>query len=329
VGLETLAAAAAVRAGISAYREVPFHDLDGRPVIAAPVPRLATAWAGAGRLVSLLSRAVRECLDRSWVQSPRRLGVHVVLPEAGRPDGLPGIERAIEADLSPIIGAWGQWSTFTSSRLGRAGGVLALEAAHRAFQDGTADAFLLAGVDSFVNGADLAHFDRQRRLKTESNPDGFVPGEGAAAVLLCPWPGRHDGRPVEVSGWGTAHEPAVVGSDGPNRSVGLAAAIRAAIEDAGTSMAQVDFRYADLNGEQFGFREVANAMSRVVRERRERIPLFHPADCVGEVGAAAGPLLLALCADALARKHAPGNVGMVLTGADGGERAAAILQVEA
>ncbi len=44
---------------------------------------------------------------------------------------------------------------------------------------------LVAGVDSFVSGPTLAAYEARERLLTSQNSNGFIPGEGAAAVLVA------------------------------------------------------------------------------------------------------------------------------------------------
>ena len=55
-----------------------------------------------------------------------------------------------------------------------------------------------------------------------------------------------------------------------------------------------DHRIADMNGEQYRFKEAALAITRLLRDRKVLFSLWHPADCIGEVGAATLPAMLAM-----------------------------------
>ncbi len=61
-------------------------------------------------------------------------------------------------------------------------------------------------------------------------------------------------------------------------------ALKAAFSEAGKTMADVDYRITDSNGEQYFFKEAALAVARTLRVTKEKFEIWHPADCVGEVG---------------------------------------------
>ena len=111
-------------------------------------------------------------------------------------------------------------------------------------------------------------------------------------------PGRHLTDALEASdprlretpqllGLGFGIEPAHVETeDQPLRADGLAAAIRAALTEAGTTLAATDFRIVDVSGEQYGFKEATLALIRLLRVRKAEYDIWHPVDCIGEAGAA-------------------------------------------
>lgn len=172
-------------------------------------------------------------------------------------------------------------------------------------------------------GATLEAYHGQRRLLTADNSDGFIPGEAAAALLVTLE------RPDEATrclGFGYGTEPAPLNSGEPLRADGLVQAIRAALDDAGLELGQLDYRMTDLSGEQFGFKEAALALLRLLRERKEEYDLQHPADCVGEIGAAALPLIVAMAKDLGEAGLAPGPGALVHVSGDVAERAAVVVR---
>ena len=82
----------------------------------------------------------------------------------------------------------------------------------------------------------------------------------------------------------------------------------------------------DLSGEQYGFKEASLALSRTLRKRKERFDLWHPADCVGEVGAAIVPCMLGVLLAASAKRYAPGPAVLCHAGNETGERVAMVMK---
>ncbi len=145
---------------------------------------------------------------------------------------------------------------------------------------------VIAAVDSLLNWPTLSVYERATRLLTATNSNGFMPGEGAGALLV----GRpNGGAELLCAGLGFGVERAHIDSEEPLRADGLTAAFKQALADAGCALNELDFRITDVSGEQFYFKEAALALSRTMRQRREEFDFWHPAECIGEAGAAAGP----------------------------------------
>ena len=184
----------------------------------------------------------------------------------------------------------------------------------------------IEGGDTLLVGETLAAYHQKRRLQTAANSDGFIPGEAASAILVGP-PRDGDENPFLCEGIGYGSEPAPVESEGPCRADGLVSAINDALRDAGTTLGQLDYRVTDLSGEQYGFKEAALALTRVLRERKEEFDIWHPADSIGEVGAAAVVAMLAAAKSAAQKGYAPGPGVILHAASDGAERAAMVLRL--
>jgi 3-oxoacyl-[acyl-carrier-protein] synthase-1 len=111
----------------------------------------------------------------------------------------------------------------------------------------------------------------------------------------------------------------------PLRAEGLTTAIKAALRDSGCELHDIDFRITDISGEQYFFREASLALSRSIRKPKAEFDLWHPADCIGEVGAAAGVALVATALTACAKSYAKGPRILLHASADSEIRAAAIM----
>ena len=75
------------------------------------------------------------------------------------------------------------------------------------------------------------------------------------------------------------------------RADGLVQAINEALKNSGLQLHDIDFRITDTNGKQYYFKEAALALERILRKRKEEFDIWHPADCVGEVGSAILPII--------------------------------------
>ena len=81
-------------------------------------------------------------------------------------------------------------------------------------------------------------------------------------------------------------------SEEPYRGDGLANAFKLAIENAGAH--SIRYVYASMNGENFCAKEYAVAYSRNRAALSENIQIAHPADCLGDIGAAFAPVMLGI-----------------------------------
>ena len=125
---------------------------------------------------------------------------------------------------------------------------------------------------------------------------------------------------------GFAKEEATIVSEKPLRADGLARAITATLNECQLDLADIDYRLIDASGEQYVFKEAALALTRLLRQRKPEFDVWHPADCIGEVGAAALACMLGVALAAARDGYAPGKKVLCHLGNDDGKRAALIAQ---
>lgn len=320
VGLSAPASCAAIRAGLTNPTPTRFFDVEGEPIMAHQV-QLEQPWAGRVKLMKMAVMAIAECLAPVAREDWPRIPLLLCVAERDRPGRLDELDEQLFAEIQQELGV-----EFSAQSLiipqGRVSAAIALSQARQLVSDAV-PLVLIAAADSFINGLALDHFVKRQRLLTEKNSNGFMPGEAASAVLI----GRpRSGAHLTCAGLGFATEPATVDSDTPLRGEGLATAIRSALSDAGTELHALDFRITDVSGEQYYFKEAALALLRTLRGRKEEFDIWHPAECIGEVGSVAGLAMLAV-ADAACRKGYARGPGILFHAAnDAGQRAAAILR---
>ena len=320
VGLSAPAACAAIRAKLTKPSETRFIDAQGEWIMAHLVP-LEVPWRGRTKLVKMAALAVDEALTEvpraAWAGLPLLLCV----AEANRPGRLDGLDDQLFTELQDELQACFHPASAVVAH-GRVAVAVALLKARALVWEGGFEQVLIAATDSLLTWPTLRHYDREDRLLTPNNSNGFMPGEGAGALLVRRPAGAEE---LIVSGLGFGIEQAHLTSDAPLRAEGLSAAIQAALAEAGVAMHDMDFRITDLAGEQFYFKEAALALSRTLRQRKEEFDLWHPAECTGEPGAVAGVSIVALADAACRKRYSKGPAIVAHMGNDAGQRAALIL----
>ena len=329
VGFSTEASCAAIRVGITGFIETRFM-YDGEFIQGCPVP-FDPPVRGRQNLIEMAIMAINEAIEPLLAKNIATSNVPVLLclSETERPGRFAGLDDSmLQAIAERMELKFHPQSAIIAE--GRVGGAKALVLAEDIIaRDQQINHVLVCGVDSYLATNTLNHFYDERRLLTAENSDGFIPGEAACAILLGSVDGNTDAA-IAISGIGFGNEPAPINSEEPLRSDGLVEAIRQAMSQAGTTYAKLAYRLTDNAGEQYGFKDSALAMTRVVRPVKPEFDIEHPSDCIGQVGAAIVPTMLA-CADMAERKeYAPGRTmgdGVCChVSNDGAERAAFIIR---
>ena len=204
--------------------------------------------------------------------------------------------------------------------------MLAVCEAARMIRSGEADMVLAGGVDTHRDMARVETLDEAGRLNTDENLDGFVPGEGAGVVLLAtPDAARGlGGKPIcQLAGTATGFEPGHLGSAEPYRGEGLAATWQVLLDAvAGRVVGTI---FSSMNGEHHWAKELGTATIRCKEHLAGDLTVEHPADCLGDLGAASGPALIAQAAWGLSRGHCSGPA-LAYCSSDLGDRAAVLVE---
>jgi 3-oxoacyl-[acyl-carrier-protein] synthase-1 len=325
VGFNALSSCAAIRGRINLFKETQFIDQRGEWIVAASVP-LTPALRGREKLAHLAASSIKECLTVLGGISTDRIPLLLCVAEDGRPGRIPGLNGTLLSDVSRQLGV----QFHTSSRVitnGRVGGVEAIREARQLIDRGN-PCCLIAGVDSYLVAATLSSLEQKDRLLTNTNLNGFIPGEAGAAVLVASVDQNRFPQLV-CRGIGFGTENATVESEEPLRADGLAKAVRAAMDAAGCTFDDVDYRLTDVSGEQYGFKEATLAMTRIMKQVKPEFDIWHPSDCIGEIGAAIVPCLLGVAYAAATKGYAPGEGVLCHCGNDDGRRAAMLLKYQA
>jgi 3-oxoacyl-[acyl-carrier-protein] synthase-1 len=331
VGLTSAETAASVDAGTMRFTETDIRDKRFEPVTLAEVPEeglpgLAEELDGLdltsreARMVRLGSMPLQECLGLLPAEKEPPALI-LALPEMETTRPLDG-HQFLQWFQLQTGGAFDVKSSSATAR-GRAGGLAAIGKAVELVATGAMSFAVAGGVDTLRDLYVLGTLDMEGRLKSAANLDGFIPGEGAAFLLLAnrDTAAAAGCAPVAaISRVAQGFEPGHFYSEEPYRGDGLAATIQQLV---GFGAASTPYQevYSSMNGESHWAKEWGVAYLRSSSAIVEAYDMHHPADCVGDTGAACGPLMCGLVAIALGQGHLQGPV-LAYASSDRGARAA-------
>ncbi len=334
VGLSAAETAASVRAGTARFAETRILDKRFLPFVLAEVPEdglpelaeeLAkkSLTAREARMIRLAAAALGECLKSLPAGEPPP-GLSLALPEneTTRP-----LDHRAFLDCLGRQTKWRfdpKWSD--ASHRGRAGGLAAIGQASELIRMGRAKFTLAGGADTYRDLHILGTLDVEKRVKSAANLDGFIPGEGAAFLLLAD---RGAASEAGLAPWGAVSivtqsvEPGHLNSEEPYRGDGLAQAVQQ-LAQSGSLASPIKEVYSSMNGENHWAKEWGVARLRSKARFSAEHGMHHPADCYGDTGAACGPLMAGLAALGV-RGGYRGSPCLVYGSSDAGPRAAIVV----
>ncbi len=322
LGLRWANACAAMRSTLASFGELDYIDDDGEPILGAALEQLDGSPNHRARWLQLLAWALPEALARVPLAERSRLPVVLALPctPRGQTYDPSWVHAALQDYAADALGLGRDMLAIVPGH-GPSAGFAGLSWARAYLAEH--ERCLVAAADSLIGARPLARLAQQRRLLTDANPDGLVPGEGAACVLL----GRGGGPALaRIRGLGFGQEPGLRTNDVPLRAAGIVAASRAALAEAGCAMDDIDLRISDAAGESYEFKEQALLLPRLLQAPKAELPVLLPAASLGHMGAAAGICGLVMATEALACQLAPGPRIMCFAGSTGPDRAALVVE---
>lgn len=320
---------ASLHAGLARFGDHPWYEAatadpgwdEADPLRCSAVPGWQPTLDRARRLEDLALEAMRDLLDRVPLRRTdlARGGLLLLLP----PDAeVPGASHARDGVVPRLLARAGLdgFARAEARAAGPAAFFPALREAAARVRSGELSFCIAGGVDSYLFDARLDRLDAAWRLRTRRNPDGFLAGE-AAALLLVGSPARPAAAGLRPLCWlgplGAGSEPASILGDRASTGAGLTDAIRAASDGVEPSWV-----VCDLNGESYRAFEWGLVQGRLSPLLSHVRRLTHPADGLGDVGAATGPLLVACAAHGFQRGFAPPGSALLWASSDDGARVA-------
>ena len=295
IGLSARMTLAEMATGTVRFAETEVHDVACRPVRASRLKLLDPGSPRTERMVSLGITAVRDCLGGAGGRLEASVPLVLALPEQGsggayQKDTL--LEALVRA-ASPVRLVVAEARLFPQ---GRAGFFRALAVAADLLQSREAPAVLVGGLDSMGDSDSLAHLARLGRTLGRANPDGLIPGEAGGFLLVV------NGACLRAlglapRGWvlsvATGREPHPFLSEGPSVAKGLTDVFRQLRQQFPRGGRRVDTVLSCQTGESFWSTEFVRAYLRNAALMPEPLSVGLVAECLGDIGAAAGALQLA------------------------------------
>lgn len=322
VGLTAPASCAAIRCAIDNFQETRFMDSGGEWLLGCEVS-LGQPWRGKAKLLKMAALAVRECLEGHKHINPESTPLLLCLSEHERKGRVIDDDNQFFLDLQDELGLKFHEQSCVVAR-GHVAVAVALKQARVLIQELHVTHVLIAATDSLLVGPTLAHYEGHERLLTSNHSNGFIPGEAGAALVVESSRRSTQKNRLVCHGLGFGKEKAHVYSEEPLRADGLVAAIKESLGDAGCGESVLDFKITDISGEQYYFKEASLAFSRIDRTKREEFDIWHPADCIGDVGAVLGLVMIAVIKAACEKGYTKGHHILAHVGDDDGTRSSMI-----
>jgi 3-oxoacyl-[acyl-carrier-protein] synthase I len=336
VGHTAMQSCASMKAGISRISESPefrIRDEKGHfvPLNCASVGGVTDGQRRFLRHYRLAVRAFTEAIGQANLDTPELVdaGIYLCICEPERIKIDSRIQDQLIRRICKAIDVPDLASKTQVFPLGHAGVFYALQEAIADLAFGRIRHAIVGAVDSYLDEATLGWLADINRLKTDRTVNGIIPGEGAAFVVL------EDGKAAaargasplaRLDGVATTMESHGIYSDTPCRGEGLTSSLQstlAALSDGGVDTAVV---VCDLNGERYRALEWGLSLGRALGTVRRSPAVWHPAGSIGDAGAAAGSINLAMGAVAVAKGYAGRGQVLVWGSSDEGLRGSAYLR---
>ncbi len=313
--------AAAMRCHYDGFTQVDSHTVDNENLLVSKV-ELKDSYRGNKRLAKLMQMAMDEAMEK--LPKNEQVPLYVCLPEQ---NPLLGNTKTLSEHLREELKATHyaaqinyQQSTFFS--LGRVAFAHACQQAQQQLNEGQHKYILIIAVDTLLHPQIINYYQSQYRILQTDNSDAFIPGEAAVAVLLTNQATENN---TEIQGIGISEESGYILSDQPVTGAGLTNAVNQAAKKAGIAISDTAFRISTASGENYFFKELTIVHGRIMNNPRQDHPLWHPADSIGEVGAASTAAMVVMAHYAFKKGYAPGDMALCQSSNDNQHRAAFII----
>jgi len=324
---------ASVQAGISTYKESDFFDDDFNKIVMSVVPEeilndslnedklIGQLTSHQARLLQLIKPALTQIES---IPDETQPPLFLACPEVVNNNN-----QISAAFINNIAEQCDVQLDINNSRIistGRAGGLDVINLAMK-YLSATGNKYALVGaVDSFHEKNIIDYYLSQERLLTRDSMDGFVPGEGAAFLLLTAQQSSQkegDLLPYILEP-GVDQEIGHMYSKETYTGDGLSGAFSKALLH--SQHTKIDSIYSSMNGENHFAKELGVSLIRNKQVLSENYKVHHPSDCFGDLGAAIGIVMLGMITTSLKNQLSSSSY-LVCCSSDSSPRSAAVISI--
>jgi len=323
--------AAAMRCGYDGFEETSFTQPYNLEKQLGAIVSNESNIRGLAKLIELCSNTVNEIKQKVSINFSE-VPLYLCLQEVSRPGSfeMEDLQAELFTYILKILDIKKLHPHSRAYVKGKAGFTSALKEAQVDIYTNKHKQLLIVCVDSLINNASLDYYSGDMygegcRLLTDNNSNGFIPGEAASAILLSKPTGEDN--EIIISGVGTARETATIYNEEELlKGIGLSQAIMEASNQAKLPIHETSFRVGSMSGEEYFFDEATLAQQKTLKQKIPDHPLWHPADSIGEVGAAIGGAMVIQTYYAMINGYAPGDKAICHISNDDELRGAFIMQ---
>ena len=327
----------AIRAGINLFEEHEFFECEpfdpewdpSLPLVVSAYPFNDPLDDGFTRMVDMAIQSLKEIVGNLKFSRKdlARCGLFLALPEQ---DKVTDSWQLKEHFVNTLCGKTGLGG-FAKKEIifvGRTGGLRQLQSAISHITSGQLDYCIIAGVDSFLADDRIQHFDKHWRIKSDRSADGFIPGEASVMFAIeknktAQARGLNSRTSIEAIAFN--HESNAITGDKQSTGVGCSEVLESVLTQA-NGISSIEWTISDMNGESYTGREWGTVLVRNTEKFSPNHQLDHPVDCVGELGAAMGTLMVSMAVHAFSHDYHKANEVYLTNSADNGDRAAVLLK---
>jgi len=315
LGLNRAATSAAFRAGLDNFQESHFIDGNGEDLLVAEIP-LEKPWRGKVKMQKMASMAMLEAIKEANIEIGRDITITTLICLPEKENGLWLDEQQFYEDLQTESGL-----SFSRSsgilRKGKAGCVSAIQYAQKLIYSQQEKIVMLVATDTLLTAKLVNKFTEKRWLLTRTTSNGFIPSEAAVCLIFTKGTEKSS---FSIMGSGKADEPYTEGDEAPFLAEGMTNAVAQTLKSAKQELANIKLWFSHnatsfLSAKESTLAELKLLRGEGVHYQRESLTAYF-----GEVGAAAGLIMLALSKDLLPL----GGIN-IITMANFGSRRAAIM----
>jgi len=333
VGGNVAMTAAAVNAGISAYRSSYFTTAEDEKIIMTRVPdEMIGEFKGeideGSRFNPRHDRVTRIAilaLQQACALASTEQAVPLLLAMPDIKTNSKGLSSFVE-NIAKNLGNWVSPAISRSIYSGRASGLEVIDFVFQYLFDTHYPYVIVGGSDSYEDSSRLLPLEQDNRLLTAKTADGFAPGEAACFLLLTPHielAQQRNHQVVALSRPAIAEEKGHLFSEEPYRGDGLDQAFKKALINRPEQ--SIHSIYSSMNGENHWAKEYGVAYLRNRKTFKDPVRVIHPADCYGDLGSATATTLIALAVENLF-KNSKAQAHLIYSSSDTAKRGAIVIE---